>query len=322
MKRYLAAGLLFLVLNLAIVTYGFSWGSATHAFIMKRVGPLYLALNFQEMYGAMAPDLFNYDFALYNDPVLRAFTHGQPGNEGFMAVWQKAGPMVKPLAFGFVAHNDVWGADYTAHHQSQTLTPPADFPSIPGVDPGYVIIKALTLNADPVMDRMFEAIGLKNSVPEHFRLRLEMCHNLVESAGDLIIKKVDPTIGSQIISSVVLRNQNFPDLLIKALDNPDYNQVIVKDEAHLRRKMLQYGAILTLPERETIKVLSEEMAWLGVEYLKQVASLDVPLEQAKQISEYGIKKALQLCASDYMNEIRKTIELVRTELRNRNIRYQ
>ena len=322
MKRYLAAGLLFLVLNLAIVTYGFSWGAATHAFIMKRVGPLYLALNFQEMYGAMAPDLFNYDFALYHVPVLRAFTHGQPGNEGFMAVWQKAGPMVKPLAFGFVAHNDVWGADYTAHHQSQTLTPPADFPSIPGVDPGYVTIKALALNSDPVMNGYLVAVGLDNSVPEQFKLRLDICENLVESAGDLIIKKVDPTIGSQIISSVVLRNQNFPDLLIKALDNPDYNQVIVKDEAHLRRKMLQYGAILTLPERETIKVLSEEMAWLGVEYLKQVASLDVPLEQAKQISEYGIKKALQLCASDYMNEIRKTIELVRTELRNRNIRYQ
>ncbi len=322
MKRYLAAGLLFLVLNLAIVTYGFSWGSATHAFIMKRVGPLYLALNFQEMYGAMAPDLFNYNFTLYNDPLLIALTHGQPGNEGFMAVWQKAGPMVKPLAFGFVSHNDVWGADYTAHHQSQTLTPPADFPSIPGVDPGYVIIKALALNADPVMDRMFEAIGLKNSVPEHFRLRLEMCHNLVESAGDLIIKKVDPGIGSQIITSVVLRNQNFPELLSRALDNPDYNQAIVENELRFRRAMIQYGAILILPELHAVKAMSEEMARLGVEFLKQLAGMEVSLEQAQKISEYGIKKSLQLCASDYMNEIRKTIELVRTELRNRNIRYQ
>ncbi|MBC7364599.1 MAG: hypothetical protein H5U07_08705 [Candidatus Aminicenantes bacterium] len=64
------------------------------------------------------------------------------------------------------------------------------------------------------------------------------------------------------------------------------------------------------------------MARLGVEFLKQLAGMEVPLEQAQKISEYGIKKSLQLCASDYMNEIRKTIELVRTELRNRNIRYQ
>ncbi|MBC7364149.1 MAG: hypothetical protein H5U07_06370 [Candidatus Aminicenantes bacterium] len=100
-----------------------------------------------------------------------------------------------------------------------------------------MIIKALALNSDPVMNTYFEAVGLKNSVPEHFRLRLEMCHNLVESAGDLIIKKVDPGIGSQIITSVVLRNQNFPELLIRALDNPDYNQAIVENELRFRRAM-------------------------------------------------------------------------------------
>ncbi len=321
MKKFLRAWVLFLILNLVMVSSGFSWGSATHAYIAKRIGRLNVTLNFQEMYGLMAADLFNYNFDLINDPLLRAFTHGQPGNEGFMAVWQKAGPLVKPLAFGFVAHNDVWGADFTAHHQAQTLSRPANFPSIPGVEPGYVIIKALALNMDPTMNGYFEAIGLSNSVPEHFMLRLEMCHNLVESAGDLIIKKVDPRIGHQIIISAVLRNRNFQELLIRALNNPEYNQAIIQNEAQFRRLMIQYGGILSLPEGQALVAMAEQMAQLGVAFLKKFTGMEVPLDQAQMISEYGIRKALQLCALDYLGEIRKTIELVRTELNNRNIRY-
>lgn len=313
-----------LVLCLVLVSHGFPWGSATHAFITKKVGRFYFTLNFQEMYGGLAPDLFNYNFALSQDPTLRAFTHGVPGDERFMSVWEKATyrNYQKSLAFGFVTHNDVWGADFTAHHQAQTIVPPADFIQVPGeIEPGYVIIKAQGLNSDPTMNSFFESLGLYNSNPEHFRLRLELCHNLVEAAGDLIIKKVDPRIGEDIIAAAVIRDRSFQNLLISALNNPDYNQTIRENEALFRRSMIQYGAVLMQPEFRAAKGLAESLAEIGVAFVKQAAGIDVPAEQATKIAEYGLRKSIQLCASDYLGEIRKTIEKVRLELKNRNIKY-
>ncbi|MGB9894025.1 MAG: hypothetical protein ACPLRA_06385 [Candidatus Saccharicenans sp.] len=321
MKRAIGSILLILAFTLLLTAYGFSWGSATHAFIAKKIGRLSMFFNSQEIYGLMAPDLFNYNFELANDPILIAFTHGVPGNEGFMAVWEKAQwrDYQKSLAFGFVAHNDVWGADYTAHHQALTLSAPADFPQ--GIDPGYVIIKALALNSDPTMNSYFEALGLSNSDPQQFGLRLEMCHNLVETAGDLIIRRVDPGIGEKIISAAVLRSRSFPELLIKALNNPDYNQIIRQNEAQFRRLMIQYGAILAQPEARAFEGLAEQMAELGVAFIKQFAGIDIPLDQALEISKYGIKKSIELCAPDYLNEIRKTIGYLRVELQNHNVHY-
>lgn len=324
MRKSLVSGLLVLVMTMFLVTSGFSWGSATHAFIAKKIGRYYLTLDLQELYGSLAPDLFNYNFDLYADPGLRVFTHGTPGNEVFMSVWEKATyrNFQKALAYGFVAHNDVWGADFTAHHQAQTITPPADFPLVPGeVEPGYIMIKAVALNADPTLNNYFESLGLYNSDPGQFRLRLELCHNLVESAGDLVIKKIDQRVGEDIIASAVVRDRSFPNLLITALNNPDYNSAIRENEALFRRFMIQYGAILILPEFRALKGLAESLAQSGVVFLKKMAGIEIPLDRATEIAEYGLKKSIQLCVPDYMNEVRKTIEKVRLEMRSRDIKY-
>ncbi|MDI6844841.1 MAG: hypothetical protein QME28_01760 [Candidatus Saccharicenans sp.] len=220
----------------------------------------------------------------------------------------------KALALGFVAHNDVRGADSTAHRRALTITPPPDFPG--NLEPGYVIIKAYSLNSDPTMDNYFRNLGLLNEHPEHFALRMEMCHQLVECAGDLIIKRLDPKIGEKIIVAAVTRGRSFPELLIRASGNSEYNRIIRENEWRFRRAMIQYGAVLTRPEPEAFQALSEEMAELGVEYLRKFVGVEVSPDQALEIARYGIKKAIQLCAQDYMNEIKKTIEQVRTELRN------
>ncbi len=63
------------------------------------------------MYGGVAPDLFNYLFAPYQ-PYLDGQTH-----DDFLKVWEAAGPrqnsVKRALAYGFVSHNDLWGADVT-----------------------------------------------------------------------------------------------------------------------------------------------------------------------------------------------------------------
>ncbi len=315
-KRVLSYLVIVAVFNLILVTSGFCWGSATHAFMARAIGRWNIYPNFQEMYGLMAPDLFNYNFGLTGDMALRAFTHGLPGQEGFMAVWEKARLIdhQKALALGFVAHNDLWGADSTAHHRALTVTPPSDFPG--NLEPGYVIIKAWALNSDSTMDNYFRSLGLTNDNPEHFALRMEMCHQLVECAGDLIIRRLDSRIGEKIIVAAVTRSRSFPDLLIKAFGNPEYNKIIRENEWRFRRTMIQYGAILTRPEPEAFMAMAEEMAELGVEYLQRFAGIEVSPDRALEITRYGIRKALELCAQDFVNEVKKTIEQVRVELKN------
>lgn len=324
MSKSFLSGLLILVFILVIAEAAFPWGAATHAFIAKKIGRYYLTLDFQEIYGQLAPDLFNFNFELSSDPVLWAFTHGRPGNEGFMTVWAKAAyrNYQKALAFGFVAHNDVWGADFPAHHQAQTIPVPADFPLVPGeIEPGYIVIKAVALNSDPTLNGHFESIGLHNDRPDHFRLRLKLCHYLVEAAGDLIIRRVDQNIGQNLITAAVVRDRKFVELLIRALDQPEYNQALIENEAFFRRLMIQYGALMILPEFRAARALAESAAHFSLKLIRKEVGIEVQQEQAEAIAAYGLKKASQLCAQDYLPEIRKTIEKVRLELRNHNIRY-
>ncbi len=315
-RRVLTCLLMVAAFNLLLITSGFSWGSATHAFMARAIGRWNIYPNYQEMYGLMSPDLFNYNFDLAGDQGLRAFTHGIPGQEGFMAVWEKARWVdnQKSLALGFVAHNNLWGADSTAHRRALTVTPPADFPG--NLEPGYIIIKAQALNSDPTMDNYLRNLGLFNDNPEHFALRMEMCHQLVECAGDLIIRRLDSRIGEKIIVAAVTRSRSFPELLIRAFDNPEYNRIIRENEWRFRRTMIQYGAVLTRPEPEVFMALAEEMAELGGEYLKKIAGIEILPDRALEITRYGIRKAIELCAPDYVNEVKKTIEQVRTELKN------
>jgi hypothetical protein len=113
MKKALALGILSLAFLLFSSSMAFSWGSATHAYIASRIGKILPLMNANEMYGCMAPDIFNYVFTFNPDQMeaIRYYTHGTPGHEGFMNAWRKASwwSYQKSLAYGFVAHNDVWG---------------------------------------------------------------------------------------------------------------------------------------------------------------------------------------------------------------------
>jgi hypothetical protein len=87
-----------------------------------------------EIYGGMAPNIFNYMFDSPHLQDLYAATHNQ-----FMKVGNAAKLNTgKALAYGFVSHNDEWGADFTAHHSGITL----------GQGEGYIIAKAYLLMAE------------------------------------------------------------------------------------------------------------------------------------------------------------------------------
>jgi hypothetical protein len=75
-----------------------------------------------EMWGGVAPDLFIFIF----DPAvcpdwITDQTHGT-SSDTFMKVWNAAGTNAEDaLAYGFVSHNEDWGADHIAHESGITF---------------------------------------------------------------------------------------------------------------------------------------------------------------------------------------------------------
>lgn len=306
MRRSYALALSFCLLLGAVSVPAFAWGSATHAYIAGKIGKLWPVMNANERYGIMAADLFNYDFRYYYDPTVKFFTHGTPGAEGFMGVWANARwwGYQKSLAFGFVAHNEVWGCDFTAHISGLTY----------GQGEGYVIAKAKELM--PVLAALLNEYGISLEDP----VLLEVCHNLVEAAGDILILKADPAIGEKIISACLLRSNDFPGLLASAM-GPEWKDAVTAAEKEFRRTMILYGAALTLGEESAVKAFAEQLAQLGVELIRFLGGPDIALDLAKELAEYGIRQALVLCRPDYLREVNATVSFVRANLAAHGVRY-
>jgi len=314
--------LILLTIGILILAFSysnaFSWGSGTHAFGAGHIGRALPWMNYNEIYGIMAPDLFNYSFELANNPplyqYLRAHTHGFPGDESFLDVWRKAKyrGFQKNLAYGYVAHNDVWGMDYTAHWKARSIATPPDFPA--EFPPGYVIIKAYQLNEI-----------LKENIPQYAALNLpdglaiEVCHNLVEAAGDILIAREDKLIGKKILSASLLRSPDFPNLLVRAIGQ-DYKDLILTVEKEFRKIATMLGGVLLLGEEEAIQASSEQMAELGSEFLK-LYDYDLDPALLRPLAEAGIRQAIVLCESDYINEIEATIRFVKKNLWLNDIHY-
>jgi hypothetical protein len=228
-------------------------------------------------------------------------------------VWKKAKywGYQKNLAYGYVAHNDVWGMDYTAHWEAQSIPTPPDFPA--DLPPGYVIIKAYQLNEFLKNIPAYAALNLPDE------LAIEVCHNLVEAAGDILILREDKSIGKKVLIASLLRSPDFPNLLVRAIGQ-EYKDLILTAEKEFRKIAAMLGGALLLGEEEAIQALSEQMAELGAEFLK-LYGYNLDPADLIPLAEAGIREAIVLCESDYMNEIEATIRFVKKNLWLNDIHY-
>ena len=122
----------------------FAWGGATHAYFARELGQG--MLNSQEIYGATVPDLFNLMLDLPYYDYLADQTHYQ-----YAQIKTRARRMgLDAFAFGFVSHNEGWGADYTAHRRGRTTRG------------GYVITKSESLapKLKPQMEEIMDHAGI------------------------------------------------------------------------------------------------------------------------------------------------------------------
>jgi len=351
----LAVGLALLFINMT----AYPWNYATHAYIAGKIGKVLPLANFNEMYGLMAPDIFNFEFSLMDDYVLRGYTHGIPpdaqgyypyqaADYHFMNVWYSANwGLKKSAAYGFVAHNDAWGADFVAHWRILPSTNPAPPESIlfplPAVipdgypdpipqPPGYIIWLAAVLDAGIAQSGTWEQMGLGKD----YGTRLMFCHNIIEYAGDLVLKRHDPLIGQKVILACALRTPEFARLLKNGFDHL-YDPRVVAGEPAYRKYLIQYGLLLLMPEQTAINMLAEQLAGLAIDYLAFMSGITPEQLEAlipgirEQLTLFGqgsLAAAIQVCVAppfglpSYMDEVNLvTIPWVKQQLAAHGVSY-
>jgi hypothetical protein len=311
-KKRIVCLAVILVASIFCVGDVLAWNWGVHAYIDDHLGKKTGFNNLNEIYGGTAPDVFNY---MFDQPFQRQYLYDQTHDLGFMKVWKAARcPVGEASAFGFVSHNNVWGADSTAH---KACTACVD------KNKGYVIVKAqqmIDLGVPSILE------GLPSPVIE------EIYHNFVEAGVDILVKKLDPNIGKKLASAALVRNPTFPLLLVKAyakefsgafdLDYFEAAKIIARAETSFRKDMVLYGQALMQDDATAVHLLSEQLADIAEAYL---GAFDIPLPAPKEmlipLIGQGIWGAILLCGGDFQTEIEGTIMFVRDELKKHGVNY-
>ena len=298
----------FLINTLGLVpSQAWAWGSATHAYIADRLGSTQGLTNLNEIYGAMALDTFNYPYP-FDSPyqyLLQDKAHLEA-----IKVWNSAktgDPYTRSAAYGFMSHNDVWGADYTAHHSGRTY----------GLGEGYIITKTADLLSTPY-GGLFTLLNVPQS------LAFDLTHVAVETGVDVMMLRLDSQIGNKIIDAASQRTPQFPELLVQAYANDlplnyqDASTLIRNAEAKFNSLMQLYGQALSFDEATAVQLLSEQLANIADAYLEQYGITLSPEDLVAFIGAY-INEAMALCQGDFEEEINQTITFVDGQLRGNSI---
>jgi hypothetical protein len=303
MKRFSMAMAVSLIMALCAAS-AMGWGSATHAYIdehLNKKGPL---LKLNQVYGGMAGDVFNFmtdkEHPEYQ-PWLAATAHC----EGFNKMWQTAFlPAAKSQAYGFISHNQDWGADFYAHNYSC----PENYPPTQG----YIEEKAKVLFYAMYDD--LEGLGLNNELGK------ELLRDVIEYAVDILILRQDPAIGQKVTFAALLRSPEFP-LILNAAYAQDFSRafhvshfkatkIIAASESQFRQTMAGYGQILALgkdgDEIAVINAVSEQLVQLG----EQLFGITIP----QIVIQNVIGSAIQICQDDYLGAVGNAIDEVRAKM--------
>jgi len=333
MKRMLT-GKTFITLGLVCVSFllpaaAFPWNQATHAYISDRLGARMGNDNLQEMWGSVAPDFFNYIF----DPAVcpgwvSDQTHGtcnRTCTETFLKVWEAAeSEKEDALAYGFLSHNEAWGADHVAHEASITL----------GGDEGYIIIKAKKLLDEPLESTSLQTFGdvFESSFGMSDEQALLVAHGISEYAIDIMLgREVDPRLGRKLATAARSETKRFADLLVKAYaadyavecfggDEATAASVLTAAEKGHRKDMIYLGQAISRPEPVAVQLLAEQLVAILPDLLGDALDGGLP-GNAVEIIEAGILRSMDLC-DDYKAEIAATIEFVAGNLKSDRIAYE
>jgi hypothetical protein len=291
-----------------------AWERGTHAFIadkLKKAGGPY---NIDEMYGAMAPDVFNYLFTTPN-VAFRNYLYDQTHHQFLKVKAAVKWGYEKSSAYGFLSHNNVWGADSTAHIASRTLLP----------GEGYVITKAKMLD-NWLFANVPQYAALVSEAPA---VGVDICHNVIEAAGDIVLARRGASVGAKLMEIALRPKPHMQNLMVRAyaqgladssnslgysITLAQAEQLIRSEEEDFRTSCISYGFQLQQDEDVILANVIAEFKQLAVLYLAlnglpvpDDATLTLLLQTSFQVADSLIK-------DDYMKEIQATIAMVKRNM--------
>jgi hypothetical protein len=290
-----------------------AWERGTHAYIadqLKKAGGPY---NIDEMYGSMAPDVFNYLFAAPY-VLFRNYLYDQTHHQFLLVKDAVKWGYEKSSAYGFLSHNNIWGADSTAHIASRTLLP----------NEGYVITKAAMLHGYLMTDPGYAALVGPNPA-----IGLEICHNIIEAAGDIVLARHDGSVGAKLMEIALRPKPHMQNLMVRAyaqgladasgsLGYPitivQAEQLIRSEEEGFRTSCIAYGYLLQQDESIILDNVMAQFKQLAQVYLA-LNGLPVPDDATlTSLLQVSFQVADGLIKDDYMKEIQATITMVKRNM--------
>jgi len=307
-----------LVLWSGLSTAAFGWERATHAFIVDLLKKGGSFKEVEKMYAATAPDAFNYLFT-FPGLAYRDWLYQQTHYEFMKVVDAAKEGKEKDSAFGFASHNNVWGADTTAHTKSLTLDPTE----------GYIITKAKLLNSFLMSNPGYAAL-----LGDYQDVAIEICHNIVEAAGDVILNRYDPMVGQKLVAIAKDPKPDVRDLMVKAyahdlaefskltpypLRREEAKQLIIEAENKFRMGIIGYGYLLQGDEGTLIANIVEQFKGLAGAFLTAYG-LPVPDDETlTPLIQNALALGIQICQGDYMTEVLATADFVQHQLKAHKI---
>jgi hypothetical protein len=289
-----------------------AWNWGVHVYVASKLAP---KDKMDAAYGSTTPDMFIYAF---DNPCLYAGLEEQL-HENPLPLWSEAvmETSIPPRAagFGFVSHNDSWGADYTAHHNGITF----------GQGEGYIIAKAEIM------------LGILKQVPDYNALNvpdevgLIISHELLEGSVDILLKRLDPQIGRRLFDAAMGRSKELPDLIAdtyaaaladcQGISESQAHAIIEQGEAQWRAGMLGYAAILNQKPDVAVMLLAQQEAALAGGFLA-ANGIDLPPgTDLAPLAEFIISTGIDLCKDDFAAEIRATTNAVGSALGAHGVSY-
>jgi len=267
-----------------------AWGPAVHAFVADHIGKADEA-NVFELYGAMLPDACYFAF----DPAVDQDACAAVAHDQYLRMWTGAyDPVTEALGFGYVSHNNDWGADRTAH---------APFW-------GYIVTRAR------VMAVLLRSNEILRDLP--FEVRESIAHTVLEAATDVQVLRADPDIGGKIIAAAGSSDgyqigEHF------AAVYPELRGLAVPLEAGFQQAMLGYGFALSQgSENAAIAALAEMFAPFADSWVPGGLPDGVDAQALiVQLIELGIV----LTERDFPSALDATRKYVRSSLWWHRIRY-
>ncbi len=309
-------------ISVMVPATAFSWNQATHAYIADRLGARVGHDNMNEMWGSVAPDLFNFVFDPDLCPGCISYQTQGTYSETFLKLWNAAGTNSEDaLAYGFVSHNQQWGADFVAHVSGLR----------PGYEnDGYIITKErILLNtpypADPqkTFGDVFAGLGMSPYEGEM------VAHLIAEDAIIRLGNEVDPLIGRKLATAARGETKRFSTLLVNAFAadyavhcfGGDYSTaaaMLNATEKEHRKNMIFLGEAISQSEPVAVQLLAEQVAGVLADFLG--GSLPVPDAEAVEIMKAALFTSMAIC-DDYKAEIDATVDFVDNNLKEHGITY-